>query len=94
MSKSEALKIVGRAQPRVDGEEKVTGKALYTVDVELPGMTYGKILRSPFPHARLVEVDARKAKRLPGVITVFTSGPMNFSSTARLFSSKREPPRP
>lgn len=72
MRTAQELKVVGHKQPRVDGEEKVTGKALYTGDVGLPGMAYGKILRSPFPHAKLVQVDARKAERLPGVITVLT----------------------
>ncbi len=52
--------------------EKVTGKALYTGDVELPGMGFAKILRSPVPHARLVKIDARKAERLPGVYAVLT----------------------
>lgn len=72
MRTSQALKIVGQSQPRVDGEDKVTGKALYTGDIELPGMAYGKILRSPFPHAKLAKVDARRAEKLPGVITVLT----------------------
>ncbi|MBI4527478.1 MAG: xanthine dehydrogenase family protein molybdopterin-binding subunit [Deltaproteobacteria bacterium] len=72
MKESEALKIIGRAPVRLDGEEKVTGKALYTVDVELPGMAHGKVLRSPFPHARVIEIDVHKAARLPGVITIIT----------------------
>jgi len=72
MRRSEALKIVGKALPRVDGEEKVTGKAVYVGDIELPGMAYGKILRSPFAHARLLRLDTRKAERLPGVLAVLT----------------------
>ncbi|MEK7333749.1 MAG: xanthine dehydrogenase family protein molybdopterin-binding subunit, partial [Candidatus Binatota bacterium] len=72
MRTSQALKVVGSSLPRVDGEEKVTGKALYTVDIELPGMVYGKILRSPFPHAKLLKVDGGKAERLPGVVAVLT----------------------
>jgi CO/xanthine dehydrogenase Mo-binding subunit len=72
MRTSQALKIVGQSQPRVDGEEKVTGKAVYTGDIELQGMAYGKILRSPFPHARLVKIDAQKAEKLPGVLAVLT----------------------
>jgi xanthine dehydrogenase molybdenum-binding subunit len=58
MRKAQTLKVVGHAEPRSDGEEKVTGKAIYTVDVELPGMAHGKILRSPYAHARLVRIDA------------------------------------
>jgi len=72
MSKAHALKVVGHAAPRVDGQEKVTGRAAYTVDLELPGMAVGKILRSPFPHAKLLKIDARKAAQLPGVFTVLT----------------------
>ncbi len=45
--------IVGKSIPRVDAREKVTGGAVYTSDMILPGMLYGKILRSPLPHARI-----------------------------------------
>lgn len=72
MAKAQAFRVVGKALPRIDGEEKVTGKALYTIDIDLPGMAHGKILRSPFPHARLVKIDARKAGKIPGVIAVLT----------------------
>jgi len=72
MKKSNAYKVIGRAEPRSDGLEKVTGKAIYTVDVALPGMAHAKILRSPYPHARIVRVDCRQAERLPGVYAVIT----------------------
>jgi CO/xanthine dehydrogenase Mo-binding subunit len=72
MRKSQSLKVVGRANPRIDGEEKVTGKAFYTVDVELPGMAHAKILRSPYAHARLVRVDGTKAEHSSGVYAVIT----------------------
>ena len=72
MEKSAALKVIGHAHPRVDGEEKVTGRGLYAGDIELPGMVYGKILRGPFPHAKLLKVDGGKAERLPGVVAVLT----------------------
>ena len=81
MKRADGLKIVGRVFPRVDGVEKAAGSALYTVDIELPNMAFGKILRSPFPHARLVKIDARKAERLPGVISVLTRddlGALNY----------------
>lgn len=71
-SSREALKIVGTSQPRVDGEEKVTGRALYTVDIDLPGMVCGKVLRSTVPHARLIKVDASRAEKLRGVVSVIT----------------------
>jgi CO/xanthine dehydrogenase Mo-binding subunit len=72
MRKPHEYAVVGRAEPRLDGEEKVTGSALYTVDVHLPGMAHGKILRSPYAHARLVRVDCRKAEKLEGVYAVIT----------------------
>src|ERR671919_242708 len=70
MKKGQRLNVIGKAKPRIDGEEKVTGKALYTVDIELPRMAHAKILRSPYPHARLARVDCRKAEKLPGVYAV------------------------
>jgi CO/xanthine dehydrogenase Mo-binding subunit len=70
--KSQAYNVIGRPEARLDGEEKVTGSAVYTVDVELHGMAHGKILRSPYPHARLIRVDGRQAEKLPGVYAVIT----------------------
>ncbi len=64
--------IVGESKHRVDGLEKVLGKAAYTVDVSLPGMLYGKIVRSPHAHARVVDIDTSKALALEGVEAVIT----------------------
>ena len=72
MKTKHALKIAGTNARRVDGIEKVTGKAIYTSDIQLPGMAHARILRSPVAHARLREVDASKAKELPGVIATLT----------------------
>lgn len=72
MKKTPTYNVIGKAELRNDGAEKVTGKALYTVDVDLPGMAHGKILRSPYPHARLLRVDGSKAEQLPGVFAVVT----------------------
>jgi CO/xanthine dehydrogenase Mo-binding subunit len=63
----ERLELVGRETPRVDGALKATGAARYSYDIELPGMLYGAILRSPYPHARIQGVDLAAAKRMPGV---------------------------
>src|SRR5436305_1718814 len=52
---------------RVDAPGKVSGAALYTHDRRLPGMLYGRVVRSPHAHARVVRVDASEARRLPGV---------------------------
>jgi CO/xanthine dehydrogenase Mo-binding subunit len=72
MKELRAYEVVGRAAARLDGADKVTGKAIYTVDVRLPGMAHGKILRSPYAHARVQRIDGRKAEALPGVYAVIT----------------------
>ncbi|MDA8334111.1 MAG: xanthine dehydrogenase family protein molybdopterin-binding subunit [Peptococcaceae bacterium] len=69
---SEDYKVVGKGLPRIDGPGKVTGQAVFTVDVSLPGMLYGKILRSPYPHARIKGIDTSAAGRLPGVKMIMT----------------------
>lgn len=63
--------LTGTDVPRLDGEDKVTGRAKYTYDMNLPGMLYGKILRSPHPHAKVIKVDLTRAKAHPGVKAVF-----------------------
>ena len=67
------LKYVGHSVPRVDGIEKVTGKAKFVGDITVPGMLYGKILRSAYPHARIRAIDTSAAEALPGVIAVLTA---------------------
>ena len=69
----EELLYVGKSVPRKDGPVKATGRAEYTVDIVLPGMLCGKVLRSPYPHAKILRVDASKAERLPGVKAVVTA---------------------
>ncbi len=64
---------VGKALGRVEGPAKVSGQATYTADVRLPGMIWGKALRSPLPHARMVRIDTREAEQLPGVLAVLTA---------------------
>src|ERR671930_668699 len=63
----------------LDAEERVTGRINYTLNVELPAMLAGKILRSPVPHARVVRIDAGHAQRLTGVSAVLTRH--DFGST-------------
>ena len=72
MAKKE-LKYVGHNVARVDGIEKVTGQAKFVGDLVIPGMLYGKILRSPYPHARIRSIDASPAEALPGVVAVLTA---------------------
>jgi len=73
---------VGKRVPRVDGSLKATGEARFTVDIALPNMLHGKILRSPYPHARIISIDTSKAEALPGVKAVITgrdTGIVRFS---------------
>jgi CO/xanthine dehydrogenase Mo-binding subunit len=67
------LRYVGQSIARVDGVEKVTGKAKFTGDLVIPGMLHGKILRSPYAHARIKSIDAARAEALPGVAAVLTA---------------------
>jgi CO/xanthine dehydrogenase Mo-binding subunit len=87
------LKVVGTRPIRPDGVDKVTGRAVFAADTRASGMLWGKILRSPHAHAKIVSIDTSKAEKLPGVLAVVTSadfpdikseeafvgeGPMNF----------------
>ncbi len=65
-------KVVGTSPIRHDGVDKVTGRALYGADIHLPGMLYGKILRSPHAHARIKRIDTSKAEAHPSVRAVAT----------------------
>ena len=64
--------IVGSPVPLVDGIEKVTGKALYTADLDSRGALVGRILRAPVSHGRILRVDTSKAEELAGVVAVMT----------------------
>src|SRR6201996_8675897 len=87
------LKVVGTRPIRPDGVDKVTGRAVFAADTRAAGMLWGKILRSPHAHARIVKIDTSEAEALPGVKAVVTAadfpeipseeafvgeGPMNF----------------
>ena len=67
------LSYVGQRIPRKDGPEKVTGRAKYTGDLQLSGMLVGRILRSPHPHARILNIDISRAEQLAGVKAVITA---------------------
>ena len=64
--------LTGQALPYLDAVERVTGTVPYTLNLELPGMLYVKLLRSPHAHARIRSIDASAAERLPGVACVLT----------------------
>ena len=64
--------VVGKATPRVEGVLKVTGKALYSADLQLPDSLWGRCLRSPIPYGRIKRIDTSKALEVPGVKAVIT----------------------
>ncbi len=68
----EEYSVIGKRLPRVDGVVKITGSATYADDLILPGMLHGKLLRSPYAHAKILNIDTSKAERLPGVRAVIT----------------------
>jgi CO/xanthine dehydrogenase Mo-binding subunit len=64
---------VGKPIGRIEGPAKVTGGAHFAADILLPGMLWAKALRSPMPHARILNVDTSRARRLPGVRAVLSA---------------------
>ncbi|MBM3941919.1 MAG: xanthine dehydrogenase family protein molybdopterin-binding subunit [SAR202 cluster bacterium] len=70
---TQEYKVVGTRPIRHDGADKVMGRARYAADIHLPGMLYGKVLRSPHPHARIRGINASRALALPGVVAVVTA---------------------
>ena len=66
------LSVVGKSVPRIDAASKVTGKAKYGIDLKIDGMLYAKLLRSPYPHARVVKIDTAKAENHPRVRAIAT----------------------
>ncbi len=65
-------KIVGTSVPRAEGPDKVTGRTRYAADIPREGLLWGKILRSPHPHARIRRIDTDRARSAPGVKAVVT----------------------
>jgi CO/xanthine dehydrogenase Mo-binding subunit len=72
-NKQRNFSIIGSSVRRVDGVDKVTGKAKYAGDLVIPNMIEGKFLRSPYAHARIRRLDTREAEAMPGVVAVVTS---------------------
>ena len=81
---TDRLRVVGKPEPKVDAVKLVQGKPAFTADVEMRGMLIGKLLRSPHAHARIRDIDASRARALPGVHAVLTyeDVPRVASSTA------------
>jgi carbon-monoxide dehydrogenase large subunit len=78
-----AYSYVGKSAPKIEGEKKVTGQALYTADYVLPGTVWGRVLRSPYPHARISRVNTDRAKVYPGVLAVLTAADIPAVLTGR-----------
>ena len=76
-------RAIGQSVVRGEGPDKVTGKSVYAADVSLPGMLWGKVLRSPFPHARIISIDTEQAKGVPGVHAVITGTDLPDSLVGR-----------
>src|SRR5690349_6036558 len=72
LESSMELADIGKTFRRLDYETKVTGRAQYLADMSLPGMCHGKILRSPYAHARINNIDTSRASKIPGVVAVLT----------------------
>jgi CO/xanthine dehydrogenase Mo-binding subunit len=73
MTTTRDVRGIGLSIPRFDAPEKVTGRTQYVGDVQLPGLLQGRLLRSPYAHARIVRIDASRARALPGVRAVLTA---------------------
>jgi xanthine dehydrogenase YagR molybdenum-binding subunit len=78
--------VIGTSVKRLDGPEKVTGRAKYTFDINRPGMLYGRIVRSPHPHARILAVDLSAAQKAPGVkVAIVWRDPANAERNTVMF---------
>ena len=69
--------LIGKRLPRVDAVEKVNGDAKYAGDFNLTGQLWMKILRSPYPHAKIISIDTSKALEMPGVKAIVTAEDFN-----------------
>ena len=67
------VRQVSRSIPRIEGRDKVTGRAEYAHVMQVPGMLHAKIFRSTVPHGRILRVDTAAARKVPGVYAVYTS---------------------
>ena len=70
---AQQFKVIGTRPVRHDGADKMTGRATYTDDLQMPGMLHGKYVRSPHPHARITSIDTSAAEKYPGVFAVATA---------------------
>lgn len=83
-------RVIGGRYPLKDAGNKVTGEALYTPDMMLPGMLHAKLLRSPYPHARIIQVDTSEAEKLAGVRAVLSKNNAPRMKVPVVFDSPRD----
>ncbi|RPJ20363.1 MAG: xanthine dehydrogenase family protein molybdopterin-binding subunit, partial [Planctomycetaceae bacterium] len=69
------LKVVGKVTPRKDGVARVTGQEVYSVDVSLPRMLHGRVVSSPYAHARIKSIDTSQAEAMGAVVVTFADIP-------------------
>lgn len=88
--------IVGQSVPRFDAVEKASGTAMFTTDFKLPGMLYAKVLRSPYPHAKIINIDTTKAESLSGVkaVATFKNSPRKLFNTSATMTFTLPPMKP
>ena len=84
--------LIGKPIPRVDAKAKVTGKAKYAADYSLPDMLWCKLLRSPYPHARILNIDTSRTERLSGVKAIVTGKDFGGWTWGWMASTRDEPP--
>ena len=85
-------RVIGHTQIRKGGIAKVTGTAQYGSDVDLPGQLYAAVARSPYPHARILQINTQEAAALSGVRAVIT-GAVLIPTPAFYRLTRRRPPR-
>jgi 4-hydroxybenzoyl-CoA reductase alpha subunit len=84
--------VIGERVPRVDSKEKVTGQAKYAADYSLPDMLWCKLVRSPYPHARIINIDTSQAEKLPGVQGIVTGRDFGGWTWGWMPKTRDEPP--
>ena len=84
--------VIGKRVPRVDAKEKVTGQAKYAADYSLSGQLWCKVLRSPYAHAKILNIDTSRAERLPGVRAVVTAKDFGGWTWGFMATTRDEPP--
>ncbi len=88
----EGYSVIGKRVPRIDAKEKVMGQAKYAADYVLPNMLWCKVARSPYPHARILNIDTSRALKLPGVKAAITGKDFGGWTWGFMATTRDEPP--